>query len=77
MHILCLIFNIMTVEINNRPVDVTPQCNTLALLLEKEGFTGIGQAVAVNNRVIPRGQWSQYQIKEGDKIIIIKALCGG
>lgn len=46
----------MTVEINHRAIAVKEGCTTLAQLLENEGFTGVGQAVAVDNAVVPRTQ---------------------
>lgn len=67
----------MTVEINNHPIEVAEDCKTLSQLLEKEGFSGIGQAVAVNNRVVPRTQWSEFVLEDGLKIIVIQAVCGG
>ena len=36
-----------------------------------------GVAVALNNRMIPRSQWAEQEIKEGDSLVIIKAACGG
>lgn len=67
----------MTVEINNQTIEVTDDCKTLSQLLEKEGFTGVGQAVAVNNCVVPRDRWSEFLLEDGAKIIVIRAVCGG
>lgn len=67
----------MHVEINGRHIEVAEGCNSLGVLLEQEGFTGIGQAVAVNNRVIPRAQWDTFPVTDGMKITIIRAVCGG
>ncbi len=36
-----------------------------------------GMAVAVNDRVIPRGKWSETGVEEGDRIEIIRATQGG
>ena len=36
-----------------------------------------GIAVAVNESVIPKKQWSEYKIKENDTIIVITATQGG
>ena len=36
-----------------------------------------GIAVAVNNSVIPKTNWNNFQLKENDKVIIIKATQGG
>ena len=63
----------MTVEINHRAIAVKEGCTTLAQLLENEGFTGVGQAVAV----VPRTQWSETPLTEGMKITVIRAVCGG
>ena len=34
-------------------------------------------AVAINNEVVPRSQWSETQIRENDAIEIIQAVGGG
>lgn len=67
----------MIVEINHRAIAVKEGCTTLAQLLENEGFTGVGQAVAVDNAVVPRTQWSETPLTEGMKITVIRAVCGG
>lgn len=36
-----------------------------------------GTAVAVNDTVVPKDQWKEYQITEGDNIEIIRATQGG
>ncbi len=36
-----------------------------------------GIAVAVNNKMIPRNEWNNHTLQEGDHVIIIKAACGG
>lgn len=36
-----------------------------------------GVALAVNNRVIPRTNWADTAVCEGDKVTIIKAAYGG
>jgi len=67
----------MKVEINRHPVEVPDGCVTLAQLLEKEGFTRVGQAVAVDNIVVPRARWAETPLAEGMKITVIRAVCGG
>lgn len=67
----------MDVEINGRHIQVAEGCATLAQLLEQEGFTGIGQAVAINNRVVPRSDWENHPLQNGMKITVIRAVCGG
>lgn len=65
----------MKVKINNTKKDV--QAQTLAALAEEMALPGKGVAVAVNNRMVPRTNWTSAAIKEGDNIVIIKAVCGG
>ncbi len=67
----------MRVEINHKEIDVADDCRSLAELLAREGFTGTGQAVAVNNRVVTRAEWANFRLSDGMKIIVIRAVCGG
>lgn len=67
----------MTVYINSRPVEVPAGCADLGYLLSLEGITGVGQAVAVDNQVIPRANWSSTMLHEGMNIVVIRAVCGG
>ncbi|MBP3353882.1 MAG: sulfur carrier protein ThiS [Bacteroidales bacterium] len=51
---------------------------TLADLLKSANineFNGI--AIAVNNSVVRRDNWNNTMLKDGDKVTIIKAVCGG
>lgn len=36
-----------------------------------------GMAVAVNDTVIPRSEWSNFFLNEEDKILLVKATQGG
>ena len=36
-----------------------------------------GMAVAVNESVIPKGNWGQQQLRENDSVLIIKPTQGG
>lgn len=67
----------MDIEINGRHFQAPQDCHSLGELLQTMGFDGIGQAVAVNNRVVPRSGWDEYPLTEGMKITVIKAVCGG
>jgi len=51
---------------------------TVADMLEHSGVQNTsGVAVAVNSDVIPRGNWHTHELRENDKIMIIKATQGG
>lgn len=36
-----------------------------------------GVAIAINEQVIPRKEWSSHMVKEHDRLIIIQATQGG
>lgn len=67
----------MNVEINHRKVEVPEGVISLEALLVHEGFSGKGQAVAVDNKVVPKTQWADTQLTEDMKITVIRAVCGG
>ncbi|MCM1452207.1 MAG: sulfur carrier protein ThiS [Clostridium sp.] len=67
----------MKAEINKKEIEIGAEGLTLAQLLREQGFTGIGQAAAVNNRVVPKAEWENFKVKDGMKITVIRAVCGG
>ncbi len=34
-------------------------------------------AIALGDRVVPRAEWPERRLSEGDKLVIIKMACGG
>lgn len=50
---------------------------TLQSAMEELSVPTKGVAVAVNNKMVPRTQWVDFQLKENDALIVIKAACGG
>ena len=50
---------------------------TLSELLAALVTPADGVAVAVNNRVVPRSEWTTATLHEADKVTIIRAVCGG
>ena len=67
----------MTIEINGKSLHAPDGCNTLSQLLDFAGLTGPGQAVAVDNKVVPRAAWDNTPLCEGMKVSVIRAVCGG
>jgi sulfur carrier protein len=65
----------MKVLINNKEVETAAV--TLLQLTEELSLPAQGIAVAVNNRMIPRTEWTDYVLSAGISIVIIKAACGG
>lgn len=50
---------------------------TAAQLVEKLGMQGRRIAMEVNQEILPRSSYEDYQFKEDDKIEIIHAVGGG
>jgi sulfur carrier protein len=67
----------MNVFVNNQDHALAEGSNLLSAL-EQNGITSQkGIAVAVNNKVIPKAEWTTRILNENDKITIIKATQGG
>ncbi len=65
------------VLINDKSYPLT-NCVGLSELLASLGIVvEKGVAIAVNNSVVPRVQWIEFQVNKNDKIILIKATQGG
>lgn len=65
----------MKVRINNNEVET--QAITVAELAQEQKLPEKGVAVAISNEMVPRTEWAQRALKEGDDIVILKAFCGG
>ncbi|MBI4946577.1 MAG: sulfur carrier protein ThiS [Bacteroidetes bacterium] len=66
----------MKVFVNDKEQDLISEKSLGQILLKTIRDTN-GIAVAVNNSVIPKKKWEQFELKENDKILIIKATQGG
>ena len=53
---------------NGRLADVLP----LLFIRQADGI-----AIAVNQVVVPRGEWERYVLQTGDSVFVIKATQGG
>ena len=67
----------MNVIVNGQDQSVADNLHVEALLMEMGQVDKGGIAVAVNDMVVPKSQWSKYVIHDGDKVLIIKASQGG
>ena len=67
----------MELLVNGEPRSFHGTASLAAVMEEigRQNETGI--AVAVNEKVIPALMWSQTELKESDKILIITATQGG
>lgn len=65
----------MRIKINNK--ETQTNAATIAQLAEEQHLPEKGVAVAVNNEMVARADWSSRIVREGDDIVILKAFCGG
>lgn len=50
---------------------------TLEKLLEQQGYSGDGFAIALNGAFVPRAVYSQTEIQAGDQLDIVAPVVGG
>ncbi len=67
----------MKIRINNSDYELPEQSVLTDALTVLNVPSRKGMALAVNSDVIPSQEWDSYQLKEEDRIIIIKATQGG
>ncbi|NIG81660.1 sulfur carrier protein ThiS [Cedecea neteri] len=66
----------MRIQFNDEPLECTAGL-TLAALLAQLDQGKTGAALAVNQTIIPRDQWSNHLLREGDTILLFQAIAGG
>ncbi|HWZ23255.1 MAG TPA: sulfur carrier protein ThiS [Cytophagaceae bacterium] len=67
----------MTIFFNNNLQQIQEQTTVLLLLDQLMSNKQNGIAVAINETVIPKGQWNTYVLQPNDKVLVIKATQGG
>lgn len=65
----------MKVWLNNKEVET--DSITVSQFLEELMLPRYGIAVALDNKLLPQGQWSETLLYEGMRLVVIKAACGG
>jgi sulfur carrier protein len=66
----------MRIQFNDQPIQCLDNL-TLATLLEQLRTLKPGTAVAVNQTIVPREQWEQHLLQDGDQILLFQAIAGG
>lgn len=66
----------MKVIINQKEKDICESI-TIDKLIKEERISNSGLAIAVNQNIISKNQWSSHLLKENDNIMIIRASHGG
>ncbi len=67
----------MNVIVNGQEQFVADHLHVDALLTHMGQAELGGIAVAINDLVVPKSQWSKHVLNAGDKVLIIKASQGG
>ncbi len=67
----------MKILLNNIHTEITNGISISELLGVQQIQAERGVAIAINNTVIPKATWSEYILKENDKITVIRATQGG
>lgn len=66
----------MKVVVNNKEVEISDQA-TINALISEMNMPDKGIAIAINNEVIPKGNWSEFKLEKEMRITLIKATQGG
>ncbi len=67
----------MKIKINSKD-KILPEGINIHKLLENLGHKdSTGIAIAIDSEVVPREEWEERNLKEGDNLLIIQAACGG
>ncbi|WNI25231.1 sulfur carrier protein ThiS [Streptomyces sp. ITFR-16] len=66
----------LTVSVNGEAVAVAPG-TTLAALVATLTAAPSGVAAALNETVVPRGQWPAAALTDGDRVEVLTAVQGG
>ncbi len=66
----------MQIQLNGEAYSVEPS-TTLADLVERLGLTGKRLAIELNLDIVPRSQFAQTRLTEGDRVEIVHAIGGG
>lgn len=67
----------MNVIVNGQVLSVADHLHIDALLTHMGQAELGGIAIAINDMVVPKSQWSKHAVNDGDKVLIIKASQGG
>ena len=67
----------MEIILNNRTHQVVEKTSIKIALDNWIGEKQKGIAVAVNETIVPKAQWDSFELKDNDKVLVIKATQGG
>ncbi|MBC6998322.1 sulfur carrier protein ThiS [Cytophaga sp. FL35] len=66
----------MTITMNQQKL-VVAENTSLQQVLENSQTPSSGVAVAINEQIIPKSEWSSQLLKNNDHLLVIQAVQGG
>lgn len=66
----------MRVSVNGEDYEL-PEALTVAELVERVGLADRRIALEVNREIVPRGEYAETKLNEGDRVEIVRAIGGG
>jgi sulfur carrier protein len=67
---------VITVYVNGAARQLTHNCS-IAAMIEELGYTGRRIALECNGDIVPRSQYAERVLNDGDKLEIVVAVGGG
>ncbi len=67
----------MLIQLNDSPREVPPATTVRAVLQELGLADRGGIAVALNDEVVPRSTWGVRELREADRVLVLRAMAGG
>lgn len=67
----------MTLTVNNEPLRFDRESLTIEALLQERSVPAGSVVIAVNDDVVPRGEWGSRVLRDGDTVDIVQAVSGG
>ena len=65
----------LSIKVNGEVVETSNQI--LAKIIDQLNLVSKGIAVAINDEVVPKTDWQNFELKENDEVLIITATQGG
>ncbi|CAI1216604.1 Thiamine biosynthesis protein ThiS [Serratia quinivorans] len=66
----------MKIRLNDQPLELAQPLSVSALLEQLERQQP-GTALAINQIIIPRTDWANHLVQDGDDILLFQAIAGG
>ena len=67
----------MQIIYNNEKLDIASDSTLLDFLKSQNLSDQKGVALAVNDEVVPRSRWSNFNLNENDQLLVVQATQGG